>query len=585
MKHIVKQQLNISESLPDLNNLPIPMLSCVIPCFNYSEYVVEAIESVKAQTLNNFECIIVDDGSTDNSIEVIENAISNDRRFRLIKQENQGVAQARNNGIRLAQAQFICCLDSDDFIAPQFFEMCVNALLKNPLAGIAYTRLQVIDYGLSSWLEGNFNYEAQTQRQNQIPTCNVFRKIAWSRVGGYRTNKQPCEDADTWLRIVSYGYTAIKASDQPLFNYRMHEKSLTTAIRNGFASEPNWTAGKGWIASNQFPALAGGKVRPVRNYDHPEVSIIIPVGVGHEQIIHDALDSVEGQSNPFWEVLVISDTHNPIDLEAYPYVRKFCTKASGSGASTARNIGIQNAKGKFCIFLDADDYLHPDFISKTLREYRQTGQYIYTDWTMHTLQGEIETHHAPEFHPDLIFQKGFYHGITCLVPTKWLREVGGFDESMRAFEDWDLYIKLQILGYCGKRIATPLFGYRYTTGTLREHGLETQSELKALMYKRYKEYMDGEKTPMACNCSNLRPPILEGVPEQDLIRIVYRSSLGAKHPVTGSQNYGSRKDGDTFFILAKDLELHTRYGHFELIPEVIDNQEVTEMPAELEYSA
>lgn len=98
------------------------LVSIITPCYNGSKYVYQTIESVLKQTYSNWEMIIIDDGSKDNSVEVISKYVEQDNRIRLIQQPNGGSANARNNGIRLAEGQYIALLDSDDIWAPTFLE-------------------------------------------------------------------------------------------------------------------------------------------------------------------------------------------------------------------------------------------------------------------------------------------------------------------------------------------------------------------------------------------------------------------------------------------------------------------------------
>src|SRR6185503_12621408 len=91
-----------------------PLVTVVIPCHNYARFVGDAIHSVQAQTLNNFECFIVSDASTDNSVEIIQEAIKGDARFHLRIANFQSLSATRNFGIAQGSAPYLCCLDADD---------------------------------------------------------------------------------------------------------------------------------------------------------------------------------------------------------------------------------------------------------------------------------------------------------------------------------------------------------------------------------------------------------------------------------------------------------------------------------------
>ena len=101
-----------------------PLVSIIIPCYNYGQYVEEAIDSVLNQTIKNIEIIVVDDGSTDpNTIKILKNLKK--PKTKIIHQENQTQAIARNNGIKISKGKYICCLDADDKLEPTYLEECI----------------------------------------------------------------------------------------------------------------------------------------------------------------------------------------------------------------------------------------------------------------------------------------------------------------------------------------------------------------------------------------------------------------------------------------------------------------------------
>ena len=118
-----------------------PIVSVIIPCYNYEKFLAKAVESVINQTFKDFEIIIVNDGSKDNSKEVAEDLVikyRNEIHIRLINQPNSGQpAISRNNGIKVAKGEYILCLDADDKIAPTMLEKCVDVLQNLPNIGVA----------------------------------------------------------------------------------------------------------------------------------------------------------------------------------------------------------------------------------------------------------------------------------------------------------------------------------------------------------------------------------------------------------------------------------------------------------------
>ena len=109
-----------------------PLISIIVPCFNQGEFLAEALNSVMGQTYSNWECVIVDDGSEDDTSVVAAEFVEKDRRFSYIKQDNQGPSIARNNGISLSKGTYILPLDSDDIIESTYLEKAINYFNNHP---------------------------------------------------------------------------------------------------------------------------------------------------------------------------------------------------------------------------------------------------------------------------------------------------------------------------------------------------------------------------------------------------------------------------------------------------------------------
>lgn len=549
------------------------LVSVIVPCYNYREYVVEALDSIyRQQTTFKYEIIVVNDGSKDNSLEVIHNWLDAhaDIDACVIDQPNQGVAHARNNGIEAARGEFVTCLDADDIMEPGYLQVCASALDQDRGLGIAYTGLQLNGNGKPHSFPPDFSWQDFKQRNNQVPSLCMFRKEAWQRAGKYRQYRATAEDADLYMRIACIGYRCKKVTDKPLFNYRMGHTSATTIVRQGQKKDPYTDPEYAYFVGGM---AAGGGNYPVRNYDQPVVSVIIPVGAGHEEYLKQALDSVESQTFVRWQVIVVNDSGNDLDLSGYPYVKLISTEGK-TGASHARNLGIKAAQGQFVVFLDSDDYLHPTFLQKTLQLYRQTGRYVYVDWNMITKEGELKYHECPEFSPNLIFEIGYFHPITCLVPTKDAKKIM-FDEAWQSWEDVLWFMNLIKSGVCGVRLAEPLLTYRYTTGSLREKGAERAKELRADILKRYNEYIEGGRK-VVCSCNNTKPPQIE--PGMELVKVILNTAeQGRKtHVGMATKTQYRRSAGEEFYIRVEDQKAEPE--KFRIAPSVEPEKEATVIP-------
>jgi glycosyltransferase involved in cell wall biosynthesis len=562
-----------------------PKVSVVIPCYNYSRFVADAIASVAEQRGVSHELIVVNDGSTDDSKNAILKAFDDTREqgagfqhvTELFDIPNGGVAHARNFGIEMARGEYIVCLDADDKLAnPLFLKTLADALDMNPALGIVFTGLRMMDVdgnpgNMADWPNG-YNYDQQVIGRNQVPTCCMFRREAWQRAGGFRAKYTPAEDAELWLRIGALGYKAEQVTRDGWFMYRLHSDSLSSVVRTGQKKEPDWLSDKPWIANGNRPFASDGYVRhswPVRNYDRPKVSVVIPVGPYHAERFREAVDSIESQTETQWEVIVVNDTGAELDLRGMPYVTVLTT-GGGAGAAKARNIGISASRGQFVAFLDADDLLSPRFLELALRHYAIYGRYVYTDWLSETKSGQTEIHTTPEYDPALVFRSTILHSINILIPKADLLKVSGFDESMGSWEDVDLFMKLAKAGICGQRLAEPLMTYRYQSGQLRERGEKMKPELTALLRERYGAYMLGELVPMCCGAGPKKGVMTSGgvsvggdasaaasVGDQSMIRIVYNGPIGP-HEALGlvtKKRYGRRENGDVFYVYAEDQNM------------------------------
>lgn len=548
-------------------------ISVVVPVYNYQDYVIDCLESIyRQQTSFSYEIIVVNDGSTDNSLEIVRNWMNDHShlKMRVVDQPNQGVAVARNNGIEIATGEFITCIDSDDQMEQGYLQACASALEQDRGLGISYTALQINGNGKAHSFPPDYNWQRHKNRDNQVPSLCMYRKEAWQRVGKYRTYRQPAEDADLYQRIACIGYRCKRVTDRPLFNYRMGHSSATTIIRQGQRKDPYTDPDYGYFVNGM---AAGGGNYPVRNYDQPVISVIIPVGKGHETFVKQALDSVEGQTFLRWEAIVINDTGSTLDLTGYPYVKLLETKGK-QGASAARNIGIKAAQGQFIVFLDSDDYLHPTALEKMLRLYKQSGRYVYSDWQMLTVQGELKIHECPEFSPNLIFQIGYFHPITCLIPAKDVKRIM-FDETYESWEDVIFFMELIKSGLCGVRLPEPLLTYRYTTGNLREKGAAKSQELRAEILRRYNEYIEGGKSVM-CSCNNTPPPQIEEGMELVKVRLVVPEFGRRTHVGMATGTQYRRAVDEVFFVRVEDHKAEPE--KYVPVPDVQPEKEGTIIP-------
>ena len=201
----------------------LPRVSIVVPCYNLGRYLYEALHSALRQTVQPIEIILVDDGSTDDYTRLVVDAIDHPRAH-VIRQENRGLPAARNAGIREARASFICCLDADDRLHPEFFARALPLLEANPETGFVTTYYREFD-GRS----GLVAYPACTLPEmlviNRAMVSSLFRREAWERAGGYCETLSGMHDWDLWIGMLEAGYRA-EVVPEVLFEYRVRPGSM-----------------------------------------------------------------------------------------------------------------------------------------------------------------------------------------------------------------------------------------------------------------------------------------------------------------------------------------------------------------------
>lgn len=209
-----------------------PQVSVVIPTYNCDRYLAEAIESVLGQTYSHFEVIVIDDGSTDRTPEILQQYA--DRyadQIRSVRQVNQGVAIARNHGISLAQAKWIAFLDADDYFLPDKLAAQLAFAEANPELGMIHSGWQRVSAGgdrlmvVEPWHQvPQLNLESWLRWKPVLPSAMLFRRDWLVKAGGFDARFPPAEDMELVLRLSAMGSQADWLR-QVTVCYRQHEAS------------------------------------------------------------------------------------------------------------------------------------------------------------------------------------------------------------------------------------------------------------------------------------------------------------------------------------------------------------------------
>lgn len=209
-----------------------PRVAVVIPCYEQAQFLPEAVQSACAQTFDDLEIVIVDDGSPDDTALVARRLAErhSDRAVRLLRQENQGLPASRNNAIESTGAELILPLDADDMLDPRFVEACVAALDRHRERSIAYGDFQ--EFGARDRFVSRPEYDfVSLTSVNGIGVASMFRRRAWEEVGGY--NERLCskygasyEDWDFWISCGERGHFGVHVPEA-VFHYRVRPGSMS----------------------------------------------------------------------------------------------------------------------------------------------------------------------------------------------------------------------------------------------------------------------------------------------------------------------------------------------------------------------
>ena len=215
-----------------------PLISVVIPAYNAEQFLDETLESVLSQTYENWECIIVNDGSTDNTESIAKKWCEKDARFRCFYKENSGASDTRNFGIKEARGEYIAFLDADDLYMPNFLKVCLENLVEKDVDLVAPKMLEfwnvqngvIEDEDKKDYLYSGKEGIALFLHSNRLTMALLCKKSVMDEVGGFTWHKK-AEDLHCWLKVLFAGYKIYRI-DETLLLYRLVENSMSSTDRN-----------------------------------------------------------------------------------------------------------------------------------------------------------------------------------------------------------------------------------------------------------------------------------------------------------------------------------------------------------------
>lgn len=206
-----------------------PLVSIIVPCYNYGHFLAECLNSVLQQTYGNWECVVVDNGSTDNTSEVCKTFTTKDVRFKYQYTEQKGVSFARNTGIKHSSGKYILPLDADDKIEAAFLEKTVNAMESHPEICLVYSKARLFGAASREWNLPEYHFK-DLLVENSIFCTALYRRSDYDKTQGYNEQmKEGFEDWDFWISLLKDGGKVFKVPEV-LFNYRIRAQSRNHSL-------------------------------------------------------------------------------------------------------------------------------------------------------------------------------------------------------------------------------------------------------------------------------------------------------------------------------------------------------------------
>lgn len=177
-----------------------PIISIIIPCYNSESTLETTLESVFNQDFQEWEAIIVNDGSTDATEQIALRWVEKDKRFIYYTKQNEGLTKTRNLGISKSNGTYILPLDSDNQLAPDFVQDAIAVFEKNNDIGVVHGDAEYFGLKKGLWKIGEYNFEKMLV-DNYIDACAIYKKTLWEKAGGYDENlpHEGLEDWELWL--------------------------------------------------------------------------------------------------------------------------------------------------------------------------------------------------------------------------------------------------------------------------------------------------------------------------------------------------------------------------------------------------
>lgn len=206
-----------------MKSIQKPLVSVVVPAYNMELYIAETLDSVLASTYENIEVVVVDDGSKDATVSIVEQYMTRDSCVKLIKQKNAGPSRARNNAIEHCCGEYILPVDADDLISPTFIGSAVEAIESDSEIKVVSCRCEFFGLRKGEWMLPDFTLK-DLALDNRVCATSMYRRSDWQRAGGYSETIIAREDWAFWIAMLKDGGKVHRLPEVGLY-YRVRAAS------------------------------------------------------------------------------------------------------------------------------------------------------------------------------------------------------------------------------------------------------------------------------------------------------------------------------------------------------------------------
>lgn len=511
-----------------------PKITIAIPVYNGSNFMKVAIDSALAQTYDNKEILVINDGSTDNG-ETEKIALSYGNKIRYIKKENGGVATALNLAIKEMKGDYLSWLSHDDIYKPYKIEKQIETIKKlEDKTTILFSNVELIDEKGEIFCTTNYSnlmtHEELCQGiypviKGTVNGCSMLiSKKCFDKVGLFNENLKTSNDYEMWLRLFKEFKSYL--IEEPLIQYRIHKNQDTTKspytlkeanklwvdiINNltvkeieGWGFEPfnvymDLYFQMYYSKYNEAYPVAYKKAKEIYYKSTPKVSIIMPC-YNSEKYIEKAIQSVLEQTYRNFELIIIDDdstdkTWEIIEQYAKKDFRVICTRKSENekGISKSMNKGIEMARGKYITRMDSDDIIIPEKILRQVQFLDENEEYGICSVNI-AMMDNLGNIYNENVYPEQKVPSEWTFLWTnpvpnapCMYKTSIIKGNNITFSNLRTAEDYDFLEKL-ITKTKVYMINLPLYYYRYNEkSTYNRNRIETFKNSLDISKKYYKE--------------------------------------------------------------------------------------------------